>query len=170
MRNPSLENKHQWFPSAHSTLLLGISSLGLRKGGTGQDMDQHLSDQQLPMAPLRNTTGAPMGTHTGELSQAHSTFPEPSEGQMESPGPEITRLELKVTQGSLAGGWTWKWEGRDVRGSVHSFCSPTLVVSVELQYFPVSEVAINSVLHVPVLSEALRVDTHCNSPDCQSQR
>lgn len=42
-----------------------------------------------------------------------------------------------VTQGSLAGDWTWKWEGRDVRGSVHSFCSPTLVVSVELQYFPV---------------------------------
>lgn len=98
MRNPSLENKHQWFPSAHSTLLLGISSLGLRKGGTGQDMDQHLSDQQLPMAPLRNTTGAPMGTHTGELSQAHSTFPEPSEGQMESPGPEITRLELSDTR------------------------------------------------------------------------
>lgn len=70
-------------------------------------MDQHLSDQQLPTAPLRDTTelrGAPMGTQTGELSLAHSTFPEPSEWQMESPGPEITRLELKVTQESLAGG------------------------------------------------------------------
>lgn len=160
MRNPSLENECQWFPSCHSTLLLGISSLGLRNGGTGQDMDQHLSDQQLPMA----RSGTPQ-----ELPQAHSTFPEPSEGQMESPGAEITRLELKVAQGSLAGGWTWKWEGRDVRGSVHSFCSPTLVVSVESQYFPVSEVAINSVLHVPVLSKALRVDTYCNTPDCQSQ-
>lgn len=29
-------------------------------------------------------------------------------------------------------------------GSVHPFCSPTLVVSVELQYFPVSEMTINS--------------------------
>lgn len=31
-----------------------------------------------------------------------------------------------------------------MRDSVHSFCSPTPVVSVELQYFPVSEITINS--------------------------
>lgn len=148
--------------SLHVTALFYLASPLWVSGTVGQD-------RTWTNICLISSSPWPRSGTPQELPQAHSTFPEPSEGQMESPGAEITRPELKVTQGSLAGGWTWKWEGRDVRGSVHSFCSPTLVVSVESQYFPVSEVAINSVLHVPVLSKALRVDTYCNTPDCQSQ-
>lgn len=106
MRNPSFENGCQWFPVGHCTLLFWYQE-GCDRTAHGPMSVCLISSSSRPHSGTpQELRGAPTGTQPGELSQGHSALPEPSEGQMESPGSEITRLELQVTQGSLAGGQT----------------------------------------------------------------
>lgn len=123
-------------------------------------MNQCLSEQQLPRAPLR---GTPMGTQTGELSQAHSTFPEPSEGQMESPGPEITRLKPDTREPWLEAG---HGNGKPEMWWVQCFHFVPQHLWFLLNYsiFLYQKRPLIQALHIPVLSQALRVDIHCKHP------